>query len=65
MMIYYNKCNCKYGYSPYILNGECRFCYGKNPIQDNKINNLFYNNKYYIILNTINNIITNKHNNND
>ena len=59
-MIYYNCCNCKNGYTPYILNGECRFCYGKQPILDNKINHIFYDNKYIKILTKINNIITNK-----
>lgn len=59
-MINYNSCNCKNGYTPYILNGECRFCYGKIPIQDSTINNLFYYNKYYKILKKINDIITDK-----
>ena len=64
-MINYNSCNCKNGYIPYILNGECRFCYGKTPIQDNNINHIFYDNKYYKILTKINNIITNKNINNN
>jgi len=59
-MITCNNCKCKNGYTPYILNGECRFCYGTNPIQDNKINNLFYDNKYYKILKKMNDMITNK-----
>jgi hypothetical protein len=49
-MVSYICCNCTNGYSPYILNGECRFCYGKN-IQ-------ITNEKYNIIIKKINQIIT-------
>jgi len=42
-----NICNCSNGYIPYILNGDCRYCYGKNPKNGN---NIFYNNKNYKIL---------------
>jgi hypothetical protein len=57
----YNCCSCINGYSPYILNGECRFCYGKKSIcNNNKINNTYYDKQYYNTLQKINNIITNK-----
>ncbi len=49
-MITCNNCNWKHCYTPYILNGECRICYGTKPKQDKKINYLFYDNKYYKIL---------------
>ena len=45
----YSCCSCINGYSPYILNGECRFCYGKKPPTSNE--------KFNTIINTIDNII--------
>jgi len=59
-MVTYNCCNCKNGYTPYILNGECRFCYGKKPTEPYKINGIFYDNKYFNIFKKINELIINK-----
>ena len=58
-----NNCNCTTGYTPYILNGECRFCYGKQHILETKVNHIFYDNKYIKILTNINNIINNNNKN--
>ena len=56
-MINNKNCNCKNGYTPYILNGECRFCYGKNPLYNIKQNYIFYNKNICKILTKNNNII--------
>jgi len=53
-------CNCYKGYTPYVLNGECRFCYGKKPNINTINNNIFYDNKYFKIFNKINELILNK-----
>ena len=55
-----NCCKCYKGYAPYVLNGECRFCYGKKPLISTKESHIFYDNKYFKIFNKINELILNK-----